>query len=170
MALDQSFVGRTYPPSEPYEVARVKIREFAEAVGDLHPAYLDIEAAKALGHSDVIAPPTFPIVISMPAVDAVVADPALGLDWSRVVHGDQRFIYTRPMRAGDRIECVVTVESIKALAGNDLITLASELRTVEGEPVCIAHAMLVARAEKSDKTEKADKTETGESSKQAGES
>ena len=167
MALDQSFVGRTYPPTEPYEVGRVKIREFAESVGDLHPAYLDAEAAKALGHPDVIAPPTFPIVISMPAVGQVVDDPALGLDWSRVVHGDQRFDYTRPMRAGDRIECVVSVESIKSLAGNDLITLTSELRTVEGEPVCIAHAMLVARAETS---EKADKADAGESSKQAGES
>lgn len=150
MALDQSFVGRTYPPTEPYEVSRVKIREFAEAVGDLQPAYLDAEAAKALGHPDVVAPPTFPIVITMPAVRQVVADPALGLDWSRVVHGDQGFSYTRPMRAGDRIECVVSVQAIKTAAGNDMITLASELRTVEGEPVCTGHAMLVARAEKSD--------------------
>ena len=148
MALDQSFVGRTYPPTEPYEVGRVKIREFAQAVGDLHPAYLDADAAKALGHPDVIAPPTFPIVISMPAVSQVVDDPALGLDWSRVVHGDQRFTYTRPMRAGDLIECVVSVQSIKSVAGNDMITLASELRTVEGEPVCIAYAMLVARADR----------------------
>ncbi len=147
MPLDQSFVGRSYPPTEAYEVARVKIREFAEAVGDRQPAYFDPEAAKALGHPDVLAPPTFPIVISMPAVYQVVHDPALGLDWSRVVHGDQRFVYARPMRAGDRIECVVTVQSIKSLAGNDMITFANELRTVEGELVCTAYAILVARAE-----------------------
>ncbi|HEV2344130.1 MAG TPA: MaoC family dehydratase N-terminal domain-containing protein [Actinocrinis sp.] len=148
MPLDQSFVGRTYPPTETYEVARVKIREFAEAVGDLHPAYLDPEAAKALGHPDVIAPPTFSIVISMPAVNRVVDDPALGLDWSRVVHGDQSFSHTRPMRAGDHIQCSVRVESIRSMAGNDMITLACELSTVEGEPVCTSRAMLVARAEK----------------------
>jgi len=175
MALDQSFVGRTYPPTRPYEVGRVKIREFAEAVGDLHPAYLDVEAAKALGHPDVIAPPTFPIVISMPAVDEVVSDPALGLDWSRVVHRDQRFAYARPMRAGDLIECVVSVESIKSLAGNDLITLASELRTVEGEPVCTCHATLVARADTGESGEQGEASDQGgaaaaESSKQAGES
>jgi acyl dehydratase len=152
MALDESFVGRTYPPTEPYEVARVKIREFAEAVGDLNPAYLDVDAAKALGHPDVIAPPTFPIVISMPAVNRVVNDPALGLDWSRVVHGDQGFAYTRPMRAGDRIECVISIESIKTAASNDMIRLASELRTVEGEPVCTGYAMLVARAKAEDET------------------
>ncbi len=146
MALDQSFVGRTYPPTEPYEVGREKIREFARAVRDQHPAYTDPEAAKALGHPDVICPPTFPIVISMPAGDQVVEDPELGLDWSRVVHGDQKFVYTRPMRAGDRIRCTVTVQSIKSVAGNDMITLASDLHTVEGELVCTTYAMLVARA------------------------
>jgi len=145
MPLDPSFVGRTYPPSSPYEVGREKIREFALAVGDRNPAYLDPEAAKALGHPDVIAPPTFPIIISLPAAGQVVDDPALGLDWSRVVHGDQRFVYERPVRAGDRLSAVVTVDSIKSMAGNDLINLASELRTPEGELVCTAYTLLVAR-------------------------
>jgi acyl dehydratase len=147
MALDQSFVGRTYPPTEPYEVGRAKIREFAEAVGDLRPAYLDPEAAKALGHPDVIAPPTFPIVITMPAGNQVTMDPELGLDYSRVVHGDQRFVYQRPLRAGDRVVCGVSVQSIKSVAGNDLITIAAEVRTEEGELICISYGMLVARAE-----------------------
>jgi len=146
MPLDQSFVGRVYPPTEPYEVSRVKILEFAEAVGDRHPAYRDPAAAGKLGHPDVICPPTFPIVISMPAADQVVKDPALGLDWSRVVHGDQRFAYVRPMRAGDRVVAVVRVESIKTLVGNDLITLITELQTEDGELVCTAYALLVARA------------------------
>src|SRR5436309_7226309 len=98
MALDQSFVGRTYPPTEPYEVGREKIREFAEAVGDPNPAYTDPEAAKALGHPDVIAPPTFVFAITFKAAGQVVQDPQLGLDYSRVVHGDQKFSYVRPVR------------------------------------------------------------------------
>ena len=77
MALDQSFVGRKYPPTEPYEVGREKIREFADAIGDPNPAYRDADAARALGHPDVIAPPTFAIVLSMRAGAQVVADPAL---------------------------------------------------------------------------------------------
>jgi acyl dehydratase len=146
MALDQSFVGRTYPPTPAYEVGREKIREFADAIGDANPVYRDPEAAKALGHPDVVAPPTFPIVISMPAADQVVYDPALGLDWARVVHGDQRFNHERPMRPGDRIVAVVTVESIKSFAGNDMITLMTAMSTVEGELVTVARALLVARA------------------------
>lgn len=146
MALDKSFVGRVYPPTPPYEVSRAKILEFAKAVGDLHPAYSDPEAARALGQPDVISPPTFPIVISMPAADQVVHDPALGLDWSRVVHGDQRFVHERPMRAGDRIVSVVTVETVRSLGGNDLIGLVTKMITEEGELVCTAHALLVSRA------------------------
>ena len=104
MALDQSFVGRTYPPTAPYEVGREKIREFAEAVGDADPAYTDPEAARALGHPDVIAPPTFVVRHHVQGRGQVVQDPQLGLDYSRVVHGDQKFAYTRPVRAGDRLD------------------------------------------------------------------
>jgi acyl dehydratase len=146
MALNESFVGRVYPPTAPYEVSRVKIREFAIAVGDLNPAYLDPDAAKALGHPDVIAPPTFPGVITIPACDQAALDPELGLDYGRVVHGDQRFVYERPLRAGDRIVCVVRVESIKSAAGNDMISFAAELYTEEGEPVCTGYGMLVGRS------------------------
>ena len=121
MALDQSFVGRSYPPTAAYEVGREKIREFAEAIGDANPAYTDPEAAKALGHPDVIAPPTFVFAITFKAAGQVVADPQLGLDYSRVVHGDQKFAYTRPVRAGDRLTVTSTIEAIKSLAGNDIL-------------------------------------------------
>ena len=145
MPLDQSFVGRTYPATPPYEVGREKIREFAEAIGDDNPAYLDPEAARALGHPDVIAPPTFGIVLSMTAGRQVIADPELGLDYTRVVHGEQRFVITRPIRAGDRLTVTVTVENIRAAAGNDMITTRGDVVTVDGEPVFTAYSTLVAR-------------------------
>ncbi|MDX2642448.1 MaoC family dehydratase N-terminal domain-containing protein [Streptomyces sp. NBC_00510] len=146
MALDQSFVGRTYPPTAPYEVGREKIREFAEAVGDPNPVYTDPDAAKALGHPDVIAPPTFPFVITYKASGQVVLDPELGLDYGRVVHGDQRFSYTRPVRAGDRLSVTVTIEAIKSLAGNDVIDVRGEVHDESGEHVVTALMKLVARA------------------------
>jgi acyl dehydratase len=145
VALDQSFVGRKYPPTPPYEVGREKIREFADAIGDQSPVYRDPEAARALGYPDVIAPPTFPIVLSMRAGAQVVFDPELGLDYSRVVHGEQRFVYTRPVRAGDRLTVTVSVETIRSAAGNDLLTTRGEVATVDGEPVLTAFSTLVAR-------------------------
>jgi acyl dehydratase len=145
MALDPSFIGKQYPPTEPYEVGREKIREFADAIGDFHPAYRDRDAARALGHADVIAPPTFPIVLSMRAATQVVTDPALGLDYTRVVHGEQRFSYRRPVRAGDVLTVVVTVDGIRSAAGNDMITTRGEIATVDGEHVVTALSTLVAR-------------------------
>ncbi|MET8842332.1 MaoC family dehydratase N-terminal domain-containing protein [Streptomyces rubiginosohelvolus] len=146
MALDQSFVGRTYPPTPAYEVGREKIREFAEAVGDTHPAYVDREAARALGHADVIAPPTFVFSITYRAAGVVVQDPQLGLDYSRVVHGDQKFRYVRPVRAGDRLTVTSTIESIKSLAGNDVLDIRGDVHDEAGELVVTAVMKLVARA------------------------
>jgi acyl dehydratase len=150
MALDQSFVGRMYPPTPPYEVGREKIREFAEAVGDTSPVYTDPEAAKALGHQDVIGPPTFPFVVTYRAAGQVILDPELGLDFSRVVHGDQTFTYTRPVRAGDRLSVTVTIEAITSRAGNDLLDVRGDVHDESGEHVVTAHMKLVVRAAEDD--------------------
>ncbi len=147
MALDPSFVGRSYPPSEPYEVAREKIREFADAIGADDAAYRDPKAAAALGHPDVIAPPTFPVILAGLASQELTVDPALGLDYSRVVHGDQRFAYQRPVRAGDRLVGVCTVEVIMARAGHDFLTTRVDVSTEQGEPVVSVWTRLVVRGE-----------------------
>ncbi|MEU5049727.1 MaoC family dehydratase N-terminal domain-containing protein [Streptomyces sp. NPDC021096] len=146
MALDQSFVGRTYPATDPYEVGREKIREFAEAVGDANSAYTDPEAARALGHPDVIAPPTFVFAITFRAAGVVLRDPQLGLDYDRVVHGEQKFAYTRPVGAGDRLTVTSTIESIKSLAGNDVLMVRGEVHDANEEHVVTVHTKLVARA------------------------
>ncbi|MBQ0986201.1 MaoC family dehydratase N-terminal domain-containing protein [Streptomyces sp. F63] len=146
MALDQSFVGRAYPPTAPYEVGREKIREFAEAVGDPHPAYTDPEAARALGHPDVIAPPTFVFSLTYRAAGQVIDDPQLGLDYSRVVHRDQRFVYSRPVRAGDRLAVTTTIDEVKTLAGNDILDIRGDVHDAAGEHVVTAHTVIVSRA------------------------
>ncbi|MEW2547930.1 MaoC family dehydratase N-terminal domain-containing protein [Streptomyces sp. NPDC047002] len=146
MALDQSFVGRSYPPTAPYEVGREKIREFAEAIGDATAAYTDPEAAKALGHPDVIAPPTFVFAVTFRAAGEVITDPLLGLDYSRVVHGSQKFAYNRPVRAGDRLTVTSTIEAITTRAGSDFVDLRGEVHDEGGEHVATAWMKLVARA------------------------
>lgn len=145
MPLDASLTGKTYPPTEPYEVGREKVREFAAAIGDPDAAYRDEQVARQLGHPDVVAPPTFAVVVAFRALDVIVADPDLGLDYSRVLHGDQRFTYTRPVRAGDRLSATATIDTIRAAAGNDLLTVRSEIATVDGEHVCTATTIFVAR-------------------------
>jgi acyl dehydratase len=143
MALNRDFIGREFPPSEPYEVSRVKIKEFADAIGDPNPVYRDQEAAKAAGYPDVIAPPTFPIVIAL--TGGALNDPELGLDFTMVVHGEQRFEYRRPLLAGDVLITESTVSGIRSIGRNERLDLQTVIKTVEGEHVCTAHNVLIER-------------------------
>ncbi|MGI8696487.1 MAG: FAS1-like dehydratase domain-containing protein [Mycobacteriales bacterium] len=146
MAFDPACAGRSYPPGPVYEVGREKIREFADAIGAADPAYHDPAAARALGHPDVIAPPTFAIVVTFAASRAAIEDPAVGLDYSRVVHGEQRFVAARPIHAGDRLVGVTTIERARRVGGNDMLTTRCDVSTVAGEHVVAAYSTLVARA------------------------
>src|SRR5918994_4809868 len=147
MALDRELVGRSYPPSAVYEVGRAKIAEFATAVGAEDPVHRDVEAARAAGHPDVIAPPTFAIVVSLEAAFVVLGDPEVGLDYSRVVHGEQKFAHHRPIRAGDRLVATTTIDAARTVAGNDMLTARVDLVTEDGQAVCTATSMLVGRGE-----------------------
>ena len=145
MAINRDYVGRVFPASEPYEVSRVKIAEFADAIGDANPVYRDAAAAQAAGHPDVIAPPTFAIVISMAASGTAMADPDLGLNYAMVVHGEQRFSYARPLAAGDVVTAQPTITEIRDAGRNVMLTTSTEIRTVTGELVCTATSTLVER-------------------------
>ncbi len=147
VSINPSLAGRTYPATPPYEVGREKIREFAEAIGDDNPAYVDPAAARKLGHPDVVAPPTFATVLTLRVVESVLADPELGVDWSRVVHGEERYTYAAPIVAGDVLSVVATLESVRSVSGNDLVTLRADVATAEGEPRASAKSMLVVRGE-----------------------
>jgi acyl dehydratase len=145
MPVNKDYAGRTFPPGEPYEVSRVKIAEFARAIGDPSPLYRDREAARAAGHPDVIAPPTFAIVISSASSGRLIADPELGLNYAMVVHGEQRFEYARPIGAGDVLTATSTISDIRAAGNNVLLSTTTDIATVSGEHVCTAYSTLVER-------------------------
>ena len=145
MALNPEYVGRVYGPGAPYEVSRVKIADFADAIGEPSELCRDREAAVKAGYPDVIAPPTFAVVISMHAADEANNDPGLGLDFSMVVHGQQSFSHARPLHAGDVVVATTTVESIKGVGGLSMMVTSTSIDTVDGEHVCTARSNLVER-------------------------
>jgi acyl dehydratase len=128
-----------------YEVGREKIREFADALGDDNPAYRDAAVAQALGYRDVIAPPTFAIVVTSAAGRQVTHDPELGIDYSRVVHGEQRFVAARPITAGDRIVVRVTLDDVRAVGGHEMVTTKADAATEDGEHIVTAYGTIVVR-------------------------
>jgi acyl dehydratase len=145
MPLNRDLVGREYPAAESYEVSRELIRRFAEAIGDDNPAYTDVAAARSLGHADVIAPPTFLTVLGFRYRDGgPVTDPALGLDYSLVVHGEQRFVHHRPVRAGDVLSVSSAVVDIRDAGRNELLTTRTSVRAGD-EPVADLFSTIVSR-------------------------
>ena len=128
MTVTADLKGRVYPETAPYLVGREKVREFARAVGSTDPLSLDPAAAEAAGFADVVAPPTFAIVLQDPTLRSSSADETAGVDFSRVVHGDQRFRFTRPIVAGDLLTATMTVTDVKSLGGNGMVTAESAIR------------------------------------------
>ena len=137
--------GKTYPETDPYLVGREKIREFAHAVKSTSPINLDVFAAQAAGYSDVVAPPTFAVVIQERSLASVLSDKDADIDFSRVVHGDQRFIHARPIVAGDELTSQLTVASVKSLGGHSMVTFETKIHDSANELVCTAISTLVVR-------------------------
>ena len=145
--MNPDLAGRVYPPTAPYLVGRESVRQFAAAVLATDAASLDLDAARAAGHADLVAPPTFPIVIQQRTLEQLLADEDAGVDFSRVVHGDQRFSYTRPIVAGDELTGTMTVTSVKTLGGNAMVTSATEITDAAGAHVVTATSTLVVRGD-----------------------
>ncbi|MFA5606237.1 MAG: MaoC family dehydratase N-terminal domain-containing protein [Leucobacter sp.] len=139
--------GRVYPPTAPYLVGREKVREFARAVLSESPLHLDPNAARAAGYADIIAPPTFAVVVQEATLAQLLADPDAGVDFTRVVHGEQRFSYSRPIVAGDELTATLTISAVRQLGGHSMVTSSSAIVDAVGEHVVTAVSTLVVRGE-----------------------
>jgi acyl dehydratase len=147
MPVDPAFAGRVYPATEPYQVGREKLREFAAAVGATDPVCLDPAAARASGHADVVAAPTFAAVIAQRAEAAYIGDPAAGIDFSRVVHAEEDIHHHRPIVAGDEISAVLRVVSVRERGGITMVATEVDLSDAAGEPVARVAATLAVGGE-----------------------
>lgn len=135
-SVNLDFVGREYPANAPYSVGREKIREFAAATGSTHPAHHSVDSARGLGYPDLIAPPTFAVIVAQRAEAQYIEDPAARVDFTRVVHADERFVHHRPIHAGDELVTVLTVASITERAGLAMVTTRCDIYALDaaGEP------------------------------------
>jgi len=147
MSVNTELLDTVFEPTEPYLVGREKVREFASAVFATAPLHHDVDAAVAAGYPDVVAPPTFPIVIQEKTLQQLLSHPGAGIDFSRVVHGDQKFEYERPLVAGDEVIARLRVTKIQSLGGHTMVTSESTVTTTDGEPVVVATSTLVIRGE-----------------------
>jgi acyl dehydratase len=142
--VNPELVGRAFPPTAPYLVGREKVREFARAVFADAPQHSDPEAARALGYADVVAPPTFAMVVQDLTLQQLLGDPDSGIELSRLVHAEQRFRYSRPIVAGDELTATLAVTGIRTLGGNAMITSEAEIVDADGAHVVTTISVLLA--------------------------
>ena len=143
MPVNPEIVGRQFPPTAPYLVGREKVREFARAVFATDPQHSDPEAAQALGYPDVVAPPTFAMVVQDLTLQQLLSEPDSGIVLQNVLHAEQRFRYTRPIVAGDELTARLSVTGIRTLGGNAMVTSDAEIRDAEGGHVVTATSVLL---------------------------
>jgi acyl dehydratase len=142
--VNPELVGRAFAPTAPYLVGREKVREFARAVFADAPQHTDPAAARALGYADVVAPPTFAMVVQDLTLQQLLGDPDSGIELSRLVHAEQRFRYTRPIVAGDELVATLSVTGIRTLGGNAMITSEAEIVDADGAHVVTTTSVLLA--------------------------
>jgi acyl dehydratase len=135
LAPKSDAVGKTYPPTS-YAVGREKVREFAAAVGEENPLHHDLDAAREAGYADVVAPPMFAVVFGGRAMAPALFDPEVGIDFSRMVHGGQEFLWGPPVVAGDEIATEVEVKDVSERGGLQFFVFESRSTNQDGETVC----------------------------------
>jgi acyl dehydratase len=132
--ITEAHTGRRYPPTEPYAISAAKIAEFARALGDDSPHYQG---------EDAVAPPTFAAVVAAPAWQRMFDDPELELALHQIVHGDQRFDYQAPLRAGDVVQAALTIDKVRVRVGSEIISCSVAIAGIEGAEQCSVMATFV---------------------------
>ncbi|MGB4136296.1 MAG: MaoC family dehydratase N-terminal domain-containing protein [Microbacterium sp.] len=147
MPVNPDLVGREFPPTAPYLVGREKVREFARAVFADAPVHTDVAAARAAGYADVVAPPTFAMVVQDHTLQQLLALEDSGIVLARTIHAEQKFQYARPIVAGDELTGQLRVTGIRTLGGNAMVTSEAEIRDAVGDHVVTATSVLLVGSE-----------------------
>ena len=143
MPVNPELVGRDFPPTTPYLVGREKVREFARAVFADDPQHTDLTAAQALGYADVVAPPTFAIVVTDATLQQLLGEPDAGIVLKNVLHAEQKFRYSRPIVAGDELTAKLSVTGLRAMGAAAMVTSESEITDAAGDHVVTTTTVLL---------------------------
>ena len=146
MPVATDAVGKTYPPVV-YAVCREKIREYAAATFEGDPVCSDLDAARAAGHPDVVAPPMFAVVYAWGAIAEPVMDPEVAIDFARMVHGHQEFTWGPLVVAGDEISTEIEVDSITERGGMGFFVFKTRSTNQRGERVSTGTWTMIVRAQ-----------------------
>src|SRR5919198_3385900 len=142
MPLNQGLKGKDYEEVT-FAIDRDRVTQFADAIEDDNPIYRDPAAAKEAGFDEQVAPPTFPTVLQIMTSGQAVVDPELGLDYSRVVHGQQEYEWHRPLVVGDVLKATPRIADIFAKKSNEFLVTEADVKDAKGKTVVISRSTLI---------------------------
>ena len=146
--INTSVKGKEYAPFA-VTVERGRIKEFARAIGDLSPFYLDDAVGRASEWGDIIAPPTFPVTFRDENADTGSMLRDLGVDISRILHGEQEFEHYKPIRPGETYLCRSRIADIYEKTGRSgpmaFVVRETAVTDGENEIVCVVRSITVVR-------------------------
>jgi len=135
MSIDTKFIGKTYPSST-YEVGKEKIKEYAKAIKNPDPHYVDDDFAKKTKYGTIIAPPTFAVVFGAYLIEPVFTDKELNLNMAMLVHGEQELEFLEVVKAGDSVTTSAKIVDIKNKEKLDVISVEIKSKNQHGNDVC----------------------------------
>jgi acyl dehydratase len=144
MPMDQALKGKEYERMT-FEVTAEHVTRFADAIGETRAIFRDGDAARAAGYAGQVAPPTFVTAMQIMASGQVVLDPELGLDYTRVVHGEQSYDWRRPAVVGDVLSAVPRLADIFAKGSNEFLVIEADITDAAGQTVVVARSTLLSR-------------------------
>jgi len=149
VALSKELVGTHYRHPDYYLVEREKLREYAAAVQDGHPAHFDEDAATALGHAGLVPPLTFISVFGYVAIRAFFDSADIGISDKQIVQVDQSLKFLKPVVAGDTLFCDVYVFDVRQAHGTDIIVIRNVITNQDGVAVQETYTTLAGRSDDS---------------------
>ena len=144
MLLNQALKGKRYKAVS-LTVEREHVLAFCRAIGEDNPLFRDAAAARDAGYEEQLAPPTFVTAMQIMTSAQVTKDEGLGLDYSKVVHGEQEYEWARPVRVGDVLSAVPRIADIYSKGPNEFLVIEAEIETDAGERVVTARSTLLTR-------------------------
>ncbi len=144
MPLNRELKGKEYQPVE-FTVERDHVIRFDDAIGEDNPVFRDPAGAKEKGHDEQLAPPTFVTAMQIRTSGQVVLDQELGLDYSRVVHGEQEYEYRRPIKVGETLIATPRIAEMYSKGPNEYLVIEARIKDAGGETVVIARSTLLSR-------------------------
>ncbi len=141
-----AMVGHHYRVADYYEVGREKVREYARAVQDYHPVHWDEDAAREYGYDGLVAPLTFISLVGILAQRKLFEQVVTGYDLSQIMQTDQILEFHRPIKAGDRLSCIVYLHSFRQAFGGDIIVTRNDVVAQNDELVLTTYTTLIGRS------------------------